>query len=528
MLGNLPFGAFPFSDFPGNKPFSVTFSTGVTANANLSYQIFTSTAEFITAASDTPANQPFNASITEPIDFKWSALGNNFITGFSTGTGELILNNSDGSYDFLPQHYSISGRVIEIRYGRIKDPYPTWALAFRGTASDFFTDEKNLTFELQDNGYKFTVPLQTNTYGGTGGIDGGSNLAGKRKPKAYGYVLNVTPPLIDPNHYVYQVNDGPISAVTAVYDTGVPLNFYQDFATSALLIASVAIPGGDYATCLAEGMFRIVFQVTPTGSITADVSGDNFGAVFPVTTASIIKRIVKNQTTLRDADLFLPAFTAFDALQPAQIGYWADQNDTSTVQDVVARLMNGVGGWGGFRRDGKFYLMRLDIPVGPPNLVINNIDIISIARGQIPAGITPPPAKWQVGYQQNFTVQSQPAGVTTVARRSFIAEQYRYATADDESIRFNYPFSKDPTPIAAYFVNLADAQTEANRLLATYRLQRSLYTITVGVRTAVLQDLGQIVNATFNRWDLKVGKNLAILEISQSGTADTIEMKAYG
>lgn len=519
------FGVVPFGD--NDQTFTVNFYSPTTLSVNFAYQIFTSTREFITGATDTPSNQPFFSNTEQPIDFKWTALGGDFIAGFSNGSGEMVLNNADGGYDFLPQRYSISGRLIEIKYGKITEPYSTWITAFRGTAVDFFTDENFLTFELVDNGYKLSVPLQTNTYGGAGGLDGNSDLAGKRIPRAIGYVFNVEPPEIYANYHVFQVNDGRVNAIPAVYDMGVALGFDADYATSALLIAA-AIPGGKYGTCLAEGLFRIVFQTTQQGSITADVEGDKLDGDFVSTAAGMIERILLTSTELTEVDLYLPSFTALDLVQPADLGYWADQNDTAAVIDVISDIMKSIGGWGGFRRDGKLSVQRLDAPVAPPNVRIDKVDIIDIKRGQLPSGIQPPPAKWQVGYQKNYTVQSQLAGLTTDAHRAFATEDYRYATAESASVRVDYPFSKDPAPIPGLFRLQADALAEATRKLNLFRITRALYTITVNVKKAILLNIGETALVTYDRWDLIDGRYLKILQISQSGNAETIEIIAYG
>jgi hypothetical protein len=525
MFGKNPFGVFSFGE--DDRSFTVSFSAAASLNVNFSYQIFTSTTEFITDSTDTPSNQPFYSNMNQPIDFKWTALGGNFIAGFSAGSGEMVVNNTSGEFDFLPQRYSISGRMIEIKYGKVNTHYSQWITAFRGTASDFFSDETTLTFDLVDNGFKLTVPLQTIVYGGTGGIDGTTDIAGKKKPRAFGYVFNVKPPEIYPNFHVFQVNNGPVNAITAVRDSGVALAFSADYLTSALLIAAT-IPGGQYATCLAEGMFRIVYQVTQLGSITADVQGDKLGGVFATTTAAIISRVLSTSTTLLASDLYQPSFNTLDLIQPAPVGYWSDENDTTAVVDVIYNLMSAIGGWGGFRRDGKLAVTRFDAPVAPPNVRIEKIDIIDIKRGHLPNGISPPPAKWQIGYQRNYTVQTQPAGATTDAMRSFIAQEYRYGTAEANSIRVDYPFSKDPAPVASYFRDLADAVTEATRRLNLFRVSRALYTIKIDVKKGIRQNVGETAFVTFDRWDLTVGRYLRILEISQSGSSDQIEMVAYG
>jgi hypothetical protein len=52
-----------------------------------------------------------------------------------------------------------------------------------------------------------TLVVSTNTYAGTGGLEGGTDLKGKPKPRA-GATLNVSAPLVDSANLIYQVHDG--------------------------------------------------------------------------------------------------------------------------------------------------------------------------------------------------------------------------------------------------------------------------------------------------------------------------------
>src|SRR6185295_1368888 len=114
-------------------------------------------------------------------------------------------------------------------------PYGDYFVIFNGTAADWNIDEQVVHLTLRDFGYKLNVPAQPNIYGGTGAQDGGADLASKRKPRAFGHVLNVSPPLVVPGLLVYQVHDGPVHNVVAVYDRGVALGKGADHATYAAL-----------------------------------------------------------------------------------------------------------------------------------------------------------------------------------------------------------------------------------------------------------------------------------------------------
>jgi hypothetical protein len=446
------FGDCGFSE----RPFEGTFVARVNFDAtsslvvSLEYRIFSATQEFVTKRTDTLATQPFNGTLITPINFTRSILGSDIIGAFTSGQGKLELSNVDGTYDFLIERFAIDGRDVVIKVGREGDSYNNFYTVFNGVAADWSVQEDVVDITLVDNGYKLAVPAQSNLYGGTGGLDGTADLVGKRKPRAFGPVQNVSPPLVIPNSLVYQVNDGPILGITNVYDRGVALTLSADYANSTLLLAAV-IPAGQYATCSAEGLFRL--NTSPSGTVTADVSGDYTGAVFAFTSADIVQRLVTKATVLTTADLYLPSFTAVNAVQGAAVGYWIAPDDTTTVADVLAQIMGGIGGWAGFRRTGKLEVGIFRSPTGQtPSAFFDRTDIFEIRREKLPSTLSPPPYRFRVSYGRNWTVQTDTAGSVSAARKGFLAESARYADSSNTSVLADHPFAQDRDPVASYFL----------------------------------------------------------------------------
>lgn len=115
------------------------------------------------------------------------------------------------------------------------------------------------------------MPLSKNVYGGTGGEDSGDDLKGKRKPFYFGHGSNVTATLVIPASLAYQLHDGPIHAVAAVYIRGVAQVFSADYATVAAMNA-VSLSVGEYATCLAAGWIRIAVA----GELKKSIGGQTY------------------------------------------------------------------------------------------------------------------------------------------------------------------------------------------------------------------------------------------------------------
>lgn len=523
----MSFGSLAFAELP----FSSLQVTGVkmygAADLSISreFRIFSATQEFVTLPTDALATQPFFGTLVQPLSFTRSLLGSDIIGNFSSGVGELELANTDGGYDFLIQGFAIDGRAIVVKIGREGDSYDNFYTIFSGTASDWNVQEDVVKIKLVDNGYLLDVTVQPNLYAGTGGLEGTSDLLGKRKPRAFGYVNNVSPPLVIPSTLTYQVNDGEIEAITAVYDRGVSLTFSADYADAAALAAAV-IPASNYATCLALGLLRL--NTAPSGTVTCDVSGDKRDGDFVSTSADIVRRIIASSSIADPLGLYLPSFVSVAAEQPADIGYWVAPDDTNTIADVISNIMGGIGGWAGFRRSGKLELGIFKTPVGTtPNARFDKVDVLSVQRQGLPSALSPPPYRFRCAYQHNWTVQSDVAGAVNATRKSFLAQQDRYSNSVNQTVLLDHPFAIDRNPIPSYFTAQVDAQTESDRLLELYSGSAALYRVTVGIQPFAL-DLGDIINLTYPRWDLTVGRNLRVVEMTENAQDNTIELVAYG
>lgn len=526
-FGDHPFGHLPFAGVPDISA-TVQATFGVVATSD--YRVYVGTREEFTAAGDLPPRQPIEGTLAN-LTFKRSIIGGAGIFGpVLEGSGEITINNTDARYDIFPQQYAVDGRAIVAKIGGVSTLYRNRLVVLNGTASDLIVDDDTLRISAEDKGYRLEVPLQTSLYGGAGGADGGSDLAGKRKPRAFGYPRNCECPLVSANDLIYQVNDGPVNDIPAVYDRAVALTQGADYASYAAL-AAASISAGQYATCLAEGFFRLESQ--PDGTVTADIEGDATDSTFVSTTADVVRRILNLASDLSDpAEIYEPAFTAFAAVQSAAIGYWADHNDNSSVADALARLLRGVTGWWGFTRQGKFGIWVFSAPVGPPVWSFrDDRESIRITRDRVPESLSPPPWRFRVAYARNETVQTDLDGSNVSAeRRAFCAEPFRLATSDatlGASIKSDHPFAQDPAPIESYFVNQSDAQTEADRLQTLFRASRALYRVTLGLQPYNL-DVGDVIELQRNRYDLAAGRMMRVGEVSENMQTRECEVVAYG
>jgi hypothetical protein len=224
-----PLGRRPFATMV-DLPLVATIAAGV--NAIIIYTaeiipasgsaVYVATEQYTTLISDSRPSVPFNATMEHAPRFKRSIKDGNGFGKMSSGFGDLTINNASGEYDSLITS-PIDGARVVVKMGWRGISYDQFVTIFDGLVETAEVDEDQVLIHFQDDNKRLEIPAQPNLYGGTGGIDGDSNVKGKRKPIGLGLPPNVSAPLIDATNLVYQIHDGQIASVSAVYDRGVAL-----------------------------------------------------------------------------------------------------------------------------------------------------------------------------------------------------------------------------------------------------------------------------------------------------------------
>ena len=362
-------GLDPWGDSPlGDEAISAAIGYSE-FEAAISWQIviYAATHELISGPVDSPPDQAYFGTMEQAFHIERSVIGSGRIGEEVTiGLGEIRLSNAEADYDQLGIDTAAVGQPCLIRMGD-KTRYfaGNWRTVLRGYVVGFRVDADSIAFDIRDSGFRLDVPLSKNVYGGTGGEDGGDDLKGKRKPVYFGHNSNVLATLVIPASLAYQISDGQIHAVSAVYVRGVAQVFSADYATVAAMNAA-SLSVGQYATCLAAGWIRIaVAGGSEVGQVTVDFSGDKTGGVFVEKTADIVRRILALATDYVDPDeLATGTFDALNAAQPAEIGYGIPTGSEETASLAIRKIMASIGGWAGARRNGIFEVRRFDAPSG--------------------------------------------------------------------------------------------------------------------------------------------------------------------
>lgn len=531
MLGFGPISADPVSAQFQWRAF--IYASAEVITEVLVTKIFAATMPFITRAADTPANQPFDGTLSGAIRIDRSIASNSGgYSGFSEAISEISLINSSGIYDSLAGAVSINGQEVICSVGEytgrdVVDPYASFAVFANLRAERMLISRQSVRIELRDPSLTLSEEtVQQGVYGGGGGIDGGEEIKGKRKPYGDGVVFNASPVLVIGAESVWQCNDGPVAQITAVKDGGVKLTFAFDVATLTNLRGASVSPG-EYATCNAEGYFRL--GGASFKQITVDFTG------LRLTTADIIRNVAINSAHLSASQINEDSFNALNEDQSAIIGYYLNQDSSETCADMFTKLMRGIGGWHGMNVDGKLEVNIFTEPGDIAEIYYNTMggNLIDIDRAPLPDGTDPPPHRRRVTWARNWTVMTDLFGEVSAddpALAEYLTQPFKVASTSEASsalVIADYPNAPDFDPIDAYFNYEADALAEAERIFDLYFSGFSAYHLRVK-NAMFMHQIGQTIMATDNRLGLDEGKLLRLVEIIDDTESGITELIGFG
>lgn len=530
MLGLRAIAESPIAALP--DAMRIAFFGFVTFSATESDDVFlyAATEHYISRLSDDPPGQPFRGTLEKLPNFDRSIISSDGFHGLTNAWGNVGLINSGGDYDDYVRDIAIDGREATFKAFDPTLPYDNGFEVAKLIATSLTIDEQMLTVGFRDKGSKLDVPTQPDTYEGIGGLEGGPELAGKRRNMGFGSPKNITPVLLIAAELLLEVNGGrSVQAITNVCDKMYPLSGPQnDYATTALLRAA-AVTDGWYSTCLAEGRLR-------TGAkyerLTCNVEGDNSGG-YVNTTGTIMRRIIDITECIDDpTEVDTVSFSNLEADQPAPIDYYLDENSTETVAETFDKLTKGIRGYCGFTRLGMLQVGKFKPPSGTPAASYTDLEIIAIDVERLPSAMDPPSQRQRVAYERNWTVINDPyAGAADIdaARVAWAAGPYKVAStspAEASAILEDHLQAQDPAVREAYFALEADALADAEEALDLANSGYLLYRVKVKTHPFTL-DICQTARLTSDARgvDLADGRLGRIASISDLPDDNTVELR---
>jgi hypothetical protein len=454
-----------------------------------------------------------------------------------TGIGEMSLANQDGALDAI-EDYGLDGRLLRLLIGDDAAAYSSFVVVFAGTMLAARCVEAEVQILVRDRLLELDKPLLTATYAGTNalpaGVEGVDDIKGRVKPRAYGVVKEIAPPVVNTARLIYQVSDGPIASLDAVYDNAIALTAGATYANQAAMEAT-APAAGTYRAWLAGGMFRL--GAPPIGQITADATQ---GATAADRTAAQVIKAVALAAGVPSGDILAADVTALDAANSAQVGIWI--NDSSTGRQIAEDMAASVGAWFGFDRLGRFRMARLDAPSGSPVVtfkrlapqVIAEADTVDLLKLALVTGNDPdrgvPIYRVTLEYGRCYTPQPGALdGAITPERRAFLSNAFRSTKAEDTSVQTAHLLAPELS-LRTHLVAVADADAEAARQLAMRKVKRKRLTISARVDASLtaLLDLGVLVNVVVPRWGLSAGRLFRIIGVTNRLGAGVLDLELWG
>jgi hypothetical protein len=471
--------------------------------------------------------------------------------------GELVLVNTDRALDYMLEYGY--GRTIEIDIGDESDNDGTFTTFLNGIIEQPEFSINNLGSQLslryRDRQQELDLPVQVAKFAGTNsgatGIEGTADtIMGQNKPRLWGArAPNIRAVLLNSSSLIYGVNFGrggstaAVSNIHVVYDEGVALGAGTDYANLAALQAAV-IAAGQYATCLAEGLFRLGSKAA--GIITCDVTQSSTTAGKHI--AGVINALLLD-AGVSSGDISSSDITALEADAPYDVYYYVESEDT-TYRQILDKIAASAFVWYGPNKSGVYQIKQLTTPAGSPvftfkrfsNGVVAKIsegDIISIERvATKDSGRGVPFYRINANYALVSTKQTAAdlAASVTDERRSYLTKGFLSVTSPaatdaaglllSGAIRTLYNQSQELT-VDTQLITAADAQAIADDRFTFYGTRHDSYNLKIKIGTTLLSavDLGSIVQLRLPFLGLSTGKLAVITEIEYDAATEIMAIQ---
>lgn len=489
-----------------------------------------------TGTTDIPANTYYAGVIQQPANVqRWAFQPNATMGRSQIGYGNMVLVNNDGALDSMLD-YGFAGRNITIKLGEVTanaGGLPTFTTILSGTMEQAQFSWKTVTIRVRDRQQDLAKPLQQTRYAGNNSLPNGlegvaTDIKGKPKPLVFGQVFNVRLTLVNSTRLIYQAHDGSaLQSVDAVYDRGAPLTAGAAY-TSQTDMETAAPGAGQYRVWNdATAGCYIRLGSNPSGEVTADLTQ---GAAAANRTAGQLWNAILTKGGVAAANISSSDVTALDALVSYPVGVFCGTDQDMTTLEACDIVMHSVGAWFVSDAFGVFRCGRLDVPTGTSVGTLTKTEIVGIERvASNDPGVGIPAWKVKLGYQRIWVTQTDLTSAVTVARKGYLAQEYRRVEVSDaDTLVAN--ITSPEIEFLTTLVSATDAASEAARRLTIYKTRRDMLQVRVRVDPALaaVLDIGKIVTVQINRYGLTAGKKFFILGLRTDMRGRVFDLTLWG
>lgn len=474
--------------------------------------------------------------------------------------GALPLVNSDGGLDALADRAVDGRRVVvragiatEDRDGRRSIDISTFGRLVETSGDTWGHGREQLTLTLRDSLARYRTAIQTVRYAGTGGAEGPATLVGKTKPLTWGRCRTVPAVLIDAGRQIYQLHDGAIHAVDAVYDRGIALEITADVAGGYSGLVADTVPAGEVHTALDAGLFRL--GSPPAGAVTADLRGgllnevllyaepwddgdlwDDFGGWadtaegpgYVETVGQIMLAAMMQSSRFGLDQIDGTSLDELDRVQPAPIGiHIASAGESPSLETVLAELAIGVGAVVGPDRLGRTQALRIDGPRSTTPVVLDDDAVLDVRRVDLAYGV--PPLGWSLLCRRNWAGAARDsdlaAGVSDERRAELLQAGFT-AVFQEQARIVRHPTAKVAGLVPTHFAELTDAEAEAERLAELYAPGRILLEVVVKYLGSFT--LGRTIEIRHGRYGLDEGRRFVVVGVREEYGVNRTTLRLFG
>lgn len=454
---------------------------------------------YITGATDVPANTAYLPVVAEPVKPS-EKLSLDGFDGPSNGgaasltAGALMLDNKDGSLDGWMNDLW-ANRPVRVFVGDARWARADFYLIFDGIVADIdVSGREKLMLRIVDKLQRLNAPLSE-----------AKLISGQNKdalvPQVLGECHNVEPLLVSEATHGYTVNPFQCERLIEVRDNGVPVSFTPQLANSQLNL-----------------------NQSPAGQITVSVQGDKQGGIYVKDAANIVQRLAtqfgKATERFTAADLDAVSLAAFSAANPQTLGLFV--RDRMNVLEACRQVAASVGAQVVMTRDGRLRLVKVALPpTGVPRVITEadyeQFSLEPKARSTVRAGV-------KLGFCRNWTVQTNLQTGIPEAHKTLYGEEWLVATSTDGTVAADYRLHSDPEQEDTLLQARADAQAEANRRLALWKVPRYVFSMRCFAEFMTLQ-LGDAVTLYNLRHGLEHGKLGMVVGLEPDWIAGTVDVE---
>jgi hypothetical protein len=500
-IANYPIAGFPF---------------GATLGSSGTMQLQCANVDFITKINDPDSPSTFwDGRLIDPGSISLSlALTPTGDAAIQVTIGSVVMDNSDGAFDTALDIHSVVSQSLAIRGGRAGSWLENFVTIFHARVTGIGMTETELTIELQDPVLYAQNIYPTSIYTGLGGASGDAELEGVVKPVVIGRVWNMSPILINATQLIFQVHDGAISAVTGVFDGGVPLNFSANYASYAAL-ATASVSPGLYATCIAAGLIKV--GGTPAFALTAHIDGAGAAGITCRSIATWLVGQLESQLNL-NVD-----YASFSAL-PLWTAGWV-WNETFTFSDAISRFVGDAGYHWGADADGTVRALQLSPP--NPDAVVRiyrTEDIMRLERAPLPHGYEGLHHRRRVRFGRNWTPQDDSSLAATAVQRAGRQREWRTVIKTVSTISRN---TIDPSEVETSLNNLVHSTLLADHLLLLHGASRKMFSLETRV-FGNIPKIGSTVQVIYPRFGLAGGQLFRVVAVDMRLRESVINMLLWG